>query len=351
MRSFALFGPGPTPPRLDQNGIYFWHLDFMGTGTEFLEEGDFLWLRQQLMGGEFIVRHTVAAGVGLLKRGEQYTGIFPVSAQYNYESETVALRAWPGKLNSDRWYTITRILDMKGKRSQGIQIKDSANNEVREMIHVSDPFWPGYDDQFNPFGYWDVIDRIRFGHDWYPNLKDYYYDNIQFIKAKRISGIFTFDPPGAPTKFKGDYNLVPCTLIAYPVGGGSPVKMPFNPFDDIINDDVEFASALMPGSYDAYIQIEGFLSKRLGRLDISDTNGDINVGNFVLQAGDINGDDVISTDDYLIFNQTFDLAPENPLFDPRADLDADGYVTTDDYLLFNFNFDQVGALHEDGRLD
>lgn len=61
-----------------------------------------------------------------------------------------------------------------------------------------------------------------------------------------------------------------------------------------------------------------------------------------LLNGDCNNDNVISTDDYLILNDAFDLSLGDAGFDPRADLNGDDYVGTDDYILLSDNFDREG---------
>ena len=343
MRSTAFFRLGPRPEKLKKNGIYFWNLDFMGTGHQSLVDGDFYWLRQQLPGGTLLLQMAVAAGIGVLSRGNPFIGYFPLSARFNPDGQALSISAWQPRLKDNQWYTITRVLDIKGKRSQGISIKEVASSSPAHLIHVSDDFGPIYDPIHGSYGQCDEIDRIRFGHDYYPNLSDYFYDNIQFLKAKRITGTLIFDPPGAPTTFLGDTSLVGLTLVAYPIGGGPPTQVPFNPVNK------KFATGLLPGSYDAYIVGDGFLSKRLGRLEFTDTNADLDVGTLELRVGDIDGDDQIGTDDYLILNQTLDLDPSDPNFDGRADLDRDGFVTSDDYLLFSFNFDRTGDMREDGR--
>jgi len=61
-----------------------------------------------------------------------------------------------------------------------------------------------------------------------------------------------------------------------------------------------------------------------------------------LRNGDCDGDDTVTTDDYLILNNAFDTEPGDANYDVRADLSDNGPVTTDDYLAFNQNFDVSG---------
>jgi|GEM_PF-6851151 len=109
------------------------------------------------------------------------------------------------------------------------------------------------------------------------------------------------------------------------------------------------------GMIDVYFKGALWLSKKALTLDIptaaeGDTNNDgfydlsYYDGGFVkaLLAGDCNGDDVITTDDYLIISDAFDTNEGDGGYDSRADLDNNGSITTDDYLYLSTNFDQSG---------
>jgi|GEM_PF-1707367 len=63
---------------------------------------------------------------------------------------------------------------------------------------------------------------------------------------------------------------------------------------------------------------------------------------FSLKNGDCDGDNTVTTDDYLILSQSFDLSLGDPGYDARADLDGNDVVTTDDYLALSTNFDETG---------
>lgn len=78
------------------------------------------------------------------------------------------------------------------------------------------------------------------------------------------------------------------------------------------------------------------------RVQIDTTSGNASVAPINLIAGDINGDNYIGTDDYLILNSAFDASAGDSNFDELADLTGDGYIGTDDYLLLNGNFDITG---------
>lgn len=58
--------------------------------------------------------------------------------------------------------------------------------------------------------------------------------------------------------------------------------------------------------------------------------------------GDVDGNNLINTDDYLAYSLAFDTVLGDPGFLPGADLNGDLMVTTDDYLIFSANFDIAG---------
>lgn len=58
--------------------------------------------------------------------------------------------------------------------------------------------------------------------------------------------------------------------------------------------------------------------------------------------GDVDGNNLINTDDYLAYSLAFDTVVGDPGFLPGADLNGDGLITTDDYLIFSANFDIAG---------
>lgn len=58
--------------------------------------------------------------------------------------------------------------------------------------------------------------------------------------------------------------------------------------------------------------------------------------------GDINGDDIINTDDYLELSNAFDSVPGDLNWNHMADLNLDGVVATDDYLIISERFGMEG---------
>jgi len=95
----------------------------------------------------------------------------------------------------------------------------------------------------------------------------------------------------------------------------------------------------IPGAYDLFIKGSTFLAKKT---QVNTTAGNVTNTNVGLTNGDCDGDNVITTDDYLILSNSFDKTSEDAGFDARADLDQDDVVSTDDYLILNNNFDQSG---------
>lgn len=96
-----------------------------------------------------------------------------------------------------------------------------------------------------------------------------------------------------------------------------------------------------PGTYDVAIKGAKHLRKVVKNVQIKDDDV-VTIGNVTLLTGDANNDNVISTDDYLILNSSFDTAEGDAGYDARADFDDNDTIGTDDYLFLNSNFDLSG---------
>lgn len=94
------------------------------------------------------------------------------------------------------------------------------------------------------------------------------------------------------------------------------------------------------GSYDIRIRAPKALDVLLKLTEVTKNGADL--GTIQLILGDLNGDNYIGSDDYLILNNTFDKGVGDSGYDPRADINGDDYVGTDDYLILNQNFDKTG---------
>jgi len=108
--------------------------------------------------------------------------------------------------------------------------------------------------------------------------------------------------------------------------------------DAIPNDE-------LGSKFDAWIKMEYYLGKRSNApfvLTEGDSGFSWNELEEALRVGDVDGDNYIGTDDYLIVNNAFDSRVGEETFDQRADTNKDGYVGTDDYLMLNQNWDMEG---------
>lgn len=101
-------------------------------------------------------------------------------------------------------------------------------------------------------------------------------------------------------------------------------------------------SVASPVTGPSQVRIKGrtWLSKRTGNVNL--VANAVTPVNMTLLNGDCDGSNVVTTDDYLILSDSFDLSTGDPGFDARGDLDGSGSVTTDDYLILSGNFDLEG---------
>lgn len=90
---------------------------------------------------------------------------------------------------------------------------------------------------------------------------------------------------------------------------------------------------------DVRVKLSGGLSRLVRDVDFS-------TGTKIVEVeclnGDINNDNYVGTDDYLILNDAYDSMEGDPNWVDAADLNGDGIVNSDDYELLNASFDTVG---------
>lgn len=95
---------------------------------------------------------------------------------------------------------------------------------------------------------------------------------------------------------------------------------------------------LSPGIYDVAIKGKCWLRQKLTR-NLDSTTSAVT---WSLKNGDVNGDNAVTTDDYIILSDAFDTNVGDPGYVMTADLNGDGSITTDDYIILSQNFDCVG---------
>jgi len=96
------------------------------------------------------------------------------------------------------------------------------------------------------------------------------------------------------------------------------------------------------GTYDIVVKATTKFM-RAKRASVALGSGGATGQNFSPLNGDCNGDNVVTTDDYLILSDSFDKALGDAGYDARADLNGDNSITTDDYLILSTNFDLSGV--------
>lgn len=97
-------------------------------------------------------------------------------------------------------------------------------------------------------------------------------------------------------------------------------------------------ATLVGGSYDIGAKGKCWLRQRV----VADVVSERSVVNFSLTNGDVNGDNYVGTDDYLLLSAAFDTVMGDPAYLPTADLNGDGVINTDDYLILSEHFDTYG---------
>ncbi len=99
-------------------------------------------------------------------------------------------------------------------------------------------------------------------------------------------------------------------------------------------------SSTWRGKFDIAVKGGTWLRKVIRNVNILDSG--VSNLNFVLDNGDVDGDNTVSIFDYARLSDTFDRSVGDPKFDAAADLDKDGAVTVFDYSICTTNFDLSG---------
>lgn len=100
---------------------------------------------------------------------------------------------------------------------------------------------------------------------------------------------------------------------------------------------------LIPGTYDVIVKKSNYLSSGVSNVTL--TGGSVNTVVFpILRAGDADGDDQVTLQDYNIFAFAFGTVIGNDLYDPRTDYLNIGNIFIEDFTAWSNNFGNTGAL-------
>jgi len=110
------------------------------------------------------------------------------------------------------------------------------------------------------------------------------------------------------------------------------------------DEDGEATITLPPGNENAGLTlwVKGgrtlAVSKSVGTIEPEST---IDVGE--LRGGDADNSNVVDIRDFFMLAASFQAAPADPRFDPRADFNNDGIVDIRDFFILADNFNRSGA--------
>jgi|GEM_PF-5821192 len=109
------------------------------------------------------------------------------------------------------------------------------------------------------------------------------------------------------------------------------------------NGDNEFSFSttdIPKGTYDIWFKSNIHLAYLYSNQFV-ETGGAL-LGTATLLSADCDDNNAVTTDDYLIISESFDLGVGDVGYDSRADIDGTDFVNTDDYLVLSLNFDLSG---------
>ena len=365
-RMFKNFGASATS--LDHNGVYFYNFDARSNGLSSTGASAFHWIRQQICGhnGDF-ANTALGSGLALLTPTRVPTmATFPLSVEgVSFDDGTgnfvggFNIYSYTGlAMDSTKWYNFQYVLDMDAHKVAGPTFSEIQTGGSNLITGVAAETWP-MSFNVNPLdgsstGNITTFECLRVGTDGAAFAGGTgNWDNFNFTKGSKIIGKMILDVSGQPTYVGSAANFT--TVPELQFLQFTYQELPATGLYDIqgiqLNADGTFVGAFFPGTYDIYYSGGSWLSKAVHSATIGAVGSTTDLGNIQLINGDIDGNDIINTDDYLILSGAFDTVPGDPAYDANifADLDQNEVVNTDDYLILSGNFDNTGDLTADGR--
>lgn len=365
-RMFKNFGA--TATSLDHTGVYLYNFDARSNGLSSTGASAFHWIRQQICGhaGDF-ANTALGSGLALLTPTRVPTmATFPVSVEgTSFDDGTgnfvggFTIYSYTGlAMDSAKWYNFQYILNMDDHRVAGPTFSEIQTGGSNLITGVAAETWPM---SFNAdpadghnIGNITKFECLRLGTDGAAFAAGSgNWDNFNFTKGTKIVGKMILDAPSQPLYVGSATNLTTVAELqflqyTYEV---SPATGLYDIQGIQLNADGTFVAAFFPGTFDIYYSGGSFLSKKAGNVTLGAVGTTTDLGDIQLLNGDIDGNDIINTDDYLLLSGAFDTVPGDAAYDDNiyVDIDQNEVVNTDDYLILSGNFDNTGDLTTDGR--
>lgn len=202
-----------------------------------------------------------------------------------------------------------------------------------------------------------VVSQATFANDLIGTQSVHLFVDYSSMPADTSISLAKFETDGAPQGgltvncsvitdgFVGSIGTSPNARQAYmyqydqgvPVGRGRLVGSIGDP------EGITIRGAI-PGTFETYSDGDQFLRTHCGTVTIPVSVDDPMGGTIRLRNGDIDDDGSISVFDYIALSDSFDSAPGEANWDPRADLDGDSVISIFDYIILSDNFDLTDDL-------
>lgn len=154
---------------------------------------------------------------------------------------------------------------------------------------------------------------------------------IPCILHDHISGRVTL------TRWAAAIDGVRVSVKVYPAGGGDVLFDAQLPLDS--EGRFELSAGLAPGDYVVKVKGKCWL-RRNASITLDGSNAA--TVHFVLLGGDINDDNVVDSDDFVLLVEAFGASASSSNWNPYADLDGDGSIDSDDFDILVENFGMAG---------
>ena len=95
-------------------------------------------------------------------------------------------------------------------------------------------------------------------------------------------------------------------------------------------------------TYDIFVKAPNYLQSKLESVQLQPlpANNALDFGQQV--PGDVNDDNQVTGEDYVLLKNSYDLSVEDPGFNEMADFNCDNFISGEDYVFLKVNYNKIG---------
>lgn len=135
----------------------------------------------------------------------------------------------------------------------------------------------------------------------------------------------------------GDCTNLPSTLSIYEAGTDVLVRS-----QNVSGNSFNVLGLDPSLNYDIYVKTERYLQSKLENVQLQALPGENNLDFGPQIPGDVNDDNQVTGEDYVLLKNSYDLSVEDPGFNEMADFNCDNFISGEDYVFLKVNFNKIG---------